>query len=99
MHQGKYIFAQIIEFLPRYSFEKFISLYKGNKGIRNLSCRDQLLAMMFGQLAGVKSLRGISLCLNAHSERLYHLGFRITNLARSTLAYANENAISEYIMT
>lgn len=90
MHQGKYIFAQIIEFLPRYDFEKFVSLYQGDKGIRSLSCRDQLLAMMFGQLTNLKSLRGITLCLNAHSNWLYHLGFKSRNLARSTLAYANE---------
>lgn len=91
MHQGKYVFAQIVEFLPRYGFEKFVSLYQGDKRIRNLTCRDQFLAMMFGQLANVKSLRGIALCLNAHSNLLYHLGFRSDKISKSTLSYANEN--------
>ena len=24
MHQGKYVFAQIIEFIPRHEFDKFV---------------------------------------------------------------------------
>lgn len=90
MFQGKYIFSQITEFIPRRELYQFINFYKGNQRIRNLDCRDQFLAMMFGQLANLKSLRGIVLCLNAHSNLLYHLGFKTNKLARSTLAYANE---------
>ncbi len=47
--------------------------------------------MMFGQLTNLRSLRGIILCLNAHSNLLYHLGFKINNFTLSTLARANEN--------
>lgn len=91
MHQGKYVFSQIVEFVPRYEFDKCIKRYKGNKYIRTLSCRDQLLAMMFGQLANLRSLRGIVLCLNAHANLLYHLGFKMNKFALSTLTRANEN--------
>jgi len=91
MHQGKYIFAQIIEFITQYEFDKCVQRYNGNHRIRNLSCRDQFLAMAFGQLTNLRSLRGIVLCLNAHANLLYHLGFRIDNLSLSTLARANEN--------
>ena len=91
MHQGKYVFAQIIEFIPRHEFDKFVKRHNGNNRIRNLDCRDQLLAMMFGQLTNLRSLRGIILCLNAHSNLLYHLGFKINNFTLSTLARANEN--------
>lgn len=91
MHQGKYIFAQIIEFIPRREFDKFVKKYGGNSRVKNLDCRDQLLAMMFGQLANLRSLRGIVLCLNAHSNLLYHLGFKLTNFTLSTLSRANEN--------
>jgi hypothetical protein len=91
MHQGKYIFAQIMEFIPRHDFDKFVHHYKGNSKIRKLTCHDQFLAMMFGQLANLKSLTGIVLCLNAHREKLYHLGFRTKKLTLSTLARANEN--------
>ena len=91
MYQGQFIFSQIIEFIPRREFNKFITEYKGNQRIRNLDCRDQLLAMMFGQLTSLRSLRGIVLCLNAHSNLLYHLGFKSSNFTLSTLSRANEN--------
>ena len=91
MYQGQFIFSQIIEFIPRREFNKFIAGYKGNQRIRNLDCRDQLLAMMFGQLTNLRSLRGIVLCLNAHSDLLYHLGFKANNFTLSTLSRANEN--------
>lgn len=91
MFQGQYIFSQIIEFIPRREFNKFVTAYRGNQRIRNLDCRDQLLALIFGQLTTIRSLRGIVLCLNAHSKLLYHLGFKVDNFTLSTLSRANEN--------
>ncbi|MDP3043690.1 MAG: IS4 family transposase [bacterium] len=91
MNQGKYIFAQIIEFVTQYELDKCVKRYCGNNRVRNLSCRDQFLALAFGQLTNLHSLRNIVLCLNAHSNLLYHLGFKIDNFMLSTLARANEN--------
>jgi hypothetical protein len=91
MHQGKYIFAQIIEHINQYEFDKYVKRYNGNERIRSLSCRDQFLALMFGQLANLPSLRSIVVCLNAHADSLYHLGFRLNKFQLSTLARANEN--------
>ncbi len=91
MFQGQHIFSQIIEFIPRRELNQFIDDYQGNQRIRRLDCRDQLLAMMFGQLTNLRSLRGIVLCLNAHSSLLYHLGFKSRNFTLSTLSRANEN--------
>ena len=45
---------------------------------------------MFGQLTGLKSLRGIVLCLNAHTKSLYHLGFKTKKFTLSTLSRANQ---------
>ena len=91
MFQGQYVFAQIAELIPRYEFDKCVKRYDGNIRVRNLSCRDQLLALMFGQLTNLRSLRGIVLCLNAHAPLLYHLGFKSRNFTLSTLSRANEN--------
>lgn len=91
MFQGQFIFSQIVGFIPRRGFDQFVNQYRGNQRIRHLSCRDQLLAMMFGQLTSLRSLRGIVLCLNAHSQLLYHLGFKSNKFTLSTLARANEN--------
>jgi hypothetical protein len=91
MHQGKYIFAQIIEFFNQYELDKCVKRYGGDKKVRKLPCRDQLLAMMFGQLANLRSLRGIVVCLNAHAKYLYHLGFKSKRFVLTTLTRANEN--------
>ena len=90
MNFGKYIFSQIIDFIPRREFKSCVSQYNGNCKIRKFDCRDQFLAMMFGQLTNL-SLRGATLCLNAHAELLYHLGFKSKKLVLSTLTRANEN--------
>ena len=91
MYQGKYIFAQIVEFLPRHEFDKCVKHYNGNRKVRRLSCHDQFLSLVFGQLTNLKSLRSIVICLNAHAKKLYHLGFKTDKLILSTITRANEN--------
>lgn len=89
MNQGKYVFAQFMELIPQYALSLCIDRYSGEKRIRSLSCYDQFLVMSFGQLTSRESLRSTMLCLDAHRNKLYHLGFRGT-LARRTLSDANE---------
>ena len=90
MFHGKYVFAQFMELLPLYEFDRCVLRYKGESRVRSFSCLDQFLAMSFGQLTNRESLRSTILCLHAHSCKLYHLGFRST-LARRTLSDANEH--------
>src|SRR3989338_5613304 len=91
MYNDKYIFSQIVDLLPRRAFDTCVERYNGNKNVYNLSCRDQFLSLMFGQLTNLNSLRGIVLCLNAHPNQLYHLGFKTKKFTLSTLARANQN--------
>lgn len=91
MHQGKFIFAQLVELIYRHDFDRCVKRYNGDSKVRQLTCRDQFLAIMFGQLTNLKSLSGIISCLNAHSKKLYHLGFKISKFVLSTLTRANEN--------
>jgi hypothetical protein len=89
MNIGTYVFAQVVEYLPRHALNRAIQTYRGERYAKRLSCRDQMLALMFGQLAYRESLRDITLCLGTHREKLYHLGFRsVPHL--SALARANE---------
>ena len=90
MYQGKTIFSQIIDFLPMHSFRQSVNRYDGNKGIKKFSCLDQFMCMAFAQLTYRESLRDIECCLRSMQPKLYHMGIR-GNIARSTLAYANEN--------
>src|SRR3970040_620619 len=90
MHAGQFIFAQLMDFLPRHEFNKCVGRYRGNSRIREFSCFDQFLCMAFAQLTYRESLRDIETCLRAMGVKLYHAGFR-GMIARSTLADANEH--------
>lgn len=74
----------------RYDFNQCVDRYHGEHWVKNFSCWEQFLALAFGQLSFRESLRDISVCLGAHREKMYHLGFR-SSLVRTTLAYANEH--------
>lgn len=89
MHQGQYVFAQLMQHLPLHTFRRLVVKYGGNRYIKRFSCLDQYLCMAFAQLTGRESLRDIEVCLRAHQAKLYHLGIR-SRVARSTLADANE---------
>lgn len=89
MNQGKYVFAQLVEFLPARIFDKYVAQYDGNKWIKHFTCWNQMLCMMFGQLSNRDSLRDLLVCIQAHPSKYYHLGFG-KNVSRSNLANANE---------
>jgi len=89
MNSGKYVFAQLVEFLPQRVFDKMVYRYQGNKYVRHFSCWNQLLCMMFGQLTGRDSLRDLIVVIEAHRKKTYHLGFG-KSVTRSNLAKANE---------
>ena len=90
MNAGQTVFAQLIDYLPSYEFQKCVARYRGDSHGRGFSCWDQYLAMAFAQLTYRESLRDIEACLRSMSGKLYHMGFR-GRVARSTLADANES--------
>jgi len=90
MHEGKFVFSQIISFIPWYEFDKCVKRYKGNYRIRNFSCKDHFLSMIFAQLSYKNSLRDIELSLLSQKDCLYHMGFRCKSIPKTTLSKANE---------
>jgi hypothetical protein len=89
MNSGKYVFAQLLEFVNKYEFEKCVIRYNGDHRVRELNCWNQFIQLFFGQLTSLNSLRDICLCLKAHKNKLYHLGIK-QNVNQSTLSRANE---------
>lgn len=89
MNSGKYVFAQLLQVINRYEFEKCADRYKGNHRVRELNCWNQFVQLFFGQLTARNSLRDICICLKAHRKKLYHLGIK-QNVNQSTLSRANE---------
>ena len=89
MNDGRTVFAQLVELLPRKAFDLAVRRYRGQHRVRCLSCMDQLLCMIFAQVTTRSSLRETVSCLRALGPRRYHCGIRGT-VAKSTLADANE---------
>jgi hypothetical protein len=89
MNQGKYVFTQVAQFLPARIFDRCVADYRGNKWVKHFTCWNQMMCMMFGQLAGRESLRDLLITLQAHTTKYYHLGLG-RNVSRSNLAEANE---------
>src|ERR1035437_1004984 len=90
MNSGKYVFAQVLQFVNKYEFDKCVNRYNGDHRVRDLNCWNQFIQLFFGQLTSLNSLRDICLCLKAHKNKLYHLGIK-QNVNQSTLSRANEN--------
>lgn len=59
MNHGKYVFSQLVEFLPQRVFDRLVIKYDGNKKVRHFTCWNQLLCMIFGQLSSRDSLRDL----------------------------------------
>lgn len=89
MNLGRYVFSQVVDFIPRYQFQKIVTKYKGDFHAKYLNSYNQLLHLLFGQLTGCTSLHEIILCLSAHSDIIYHLSIKKT-VQVSSLARANE---------
>ena len=89
MYQGRTVFSQVLDFLPRKSFRTCVKRYNGNYRIRSFTCYEQFLCMAFAQLAYRESLRDIVTCLRAVHNKLHNIGIQC-KVAKSTLADANE---------
>jgi len=89
MHEGRTVFAQVMDWLPKHEFGKCVARHQGDFHVRSLPCYEQFLIMGFAQLTYRESLRDIETCLRALGPKLYHCGIR-SRTARSTLADANE---------
>ncbi len=90
MNTGRTVFAQLMDYIPRYQFQVCVDRCHGNHYVKGFPCWDQFLCMAFAQLTYRESLRDIETCLRSMPTKLYHMGFR-GPVARSTLADANEH--------
>jgi hypothetical protein len=89
MNEGRTVFSQLLDFLPKYEFDKCVARYGGNFRVRKLPAYEHFLVLAFAQLTWRESLRDIETCLASFGPKLYHSGIRQPT-ARSTLADANE---------
>lgn len=84
------IIGKILTPINRRKFKHFVDKYRGDFAIKKMRCWEQFVAILLGQLGNCSSLREIEATVQFHAKEHYHLGLR-GNIARSTLANANEN--------
>jgi hypothetical protein len=57
MNVGQTVFAQLMDFVPRYEFRLCVERYRGDYKVQSFSCWDQFLTMAFAQLTYRESPR------------------------------------------
>jgi len=85
-HQNS-VLHDILKLVPWTVFDRLVEKHGADELVRKFKTRHQLIALLFGQLAGANSLRAIEATMASHQGRLYHVGGRVP--ARSTFADAN----------
>ncbi len=86
MNAGKYIFSQIVAFLPQRQFERIVKKYTDIAQNWKPKPWAHLLALIFGQLAGCRTMRELTDITTAHAAKSYHLGMGSEPVSRSSLS-------------
>ena len=89
MHIGKYVFAQITQFLPQRHFRRILAKYDDRTKGWSFSHWSHMLVLMFGQLMGCGTLRELTDITTAHGKKSKHLGFGDKPVNRQMLSKAN----------
>jgi hypothetical protein len=87
-HQNS-VFHDILKLIPWTVFDRLVDEHGSDELVRRFKTRHQLIALVYGQLAGAGSLREIEATMASHRARLYHVGGRAPR--RSTFADANRS--------
>ena len=89
MHIGRYVFAQITQFLSQRQFNRIVVKFNDRTKGWTMSYWNHLLVLMFGQLMGCESLRELTDITIAHANKSKHLGFGHQPINRQMLSKAN----------
>ncbi len=63
MNTGRTILSQLLDFIPKSEFNKFVGKYKDNYRVKSFTCREQFIVMCFARLTARESLRNVETCL------------------------------------
>ena len=87
-HQNS-VFRDLLKVIPWSQFDRLVDEHGSDDLVRKFTTRHQLIALLYGQVAGAGSLREIEATMASHQRRLYHVGGRVPR--RSTFADANRS--------
>src|SRR3989339_472752 len=83
------IFSQLLTFLPKDKFQRFVGQHNGDKWVKSLTTWNQLVVLLYAQATGKDSLREIETGFSLHTGTWHHLG--VQTVARSSVSYANNH--------
>ena len=86
MNQVTTMLGELVKIFPRYEFEKLEKQHQSNHYTKYYTGWQQLITLLYAQIGGHDSLRGIQTSLGVHFKKWYHLG--LTDIKRSTLSDA-----------
>ena len=92
------VFSQLLQLFSRGEFSRAVKQHSAERNAKGFTCWGQFVAMLFCQVAQLKSLREVCMGLASCEAPLKHLGLWETP-KKSTLAYANENRPWELYQT
>ncbi len=93
MPHSNTVFRDILKLVRWVEFDRLVKNHGTGELVRSFSAKRQLLALLYGQLPGASSLRGIAASMSSHQARLYHAGGAAP--ARSTFADASRDRDSK----
>jgi len=98
MTQVSSVFSQLLQLFSRGEFAQAVKKHRAERHAKGFTCWGQFVAMVFCQVAQLKSLREVCMGLASCESPLKHLGISETP-KKSTLAYANQNRPWELYQT
>ena len=87
MRYSDSILGSILKPISRRWFDRLVEREEANAYDKTFDSWSHLVALIYAQLSGLCSLRGVAASWNANAHHHYHLG--VSRLARSTLGDAN----------
>jgi IS4 transposase len=87
------IFGSLLKPINRRWFQAVVDRHDADAYDKSFKSWDHLVTLMFAQLSGVDSLRGLELAFNANAQAHYHLG--VSEIARATVSDANARRPTE----
>ena len=88
MRYSDSILGTILKPISRRRFEALVEREDANAYDKTFDSWSHLVTLIYAQLSGLCSLRGLTSSWNANAHHHYHLG--VSKLARTTLSDANE---------
>jgi hypothetical protein len=87
------VFRGILKYLPWAFVDQLVEQYDADRDPRALEAKPHLIAMLYAQFCGLRSLRDIETALRSHAGKLYHLG--CDTISKSALSTANASRAVE----